>query len=285
MNIEYLKENSIKHSDLLENISVAYTDEIINTVIERKEHSSLAYQVCEVSPIHGPSGGTFALIYTDGKFKLHRGNVTVEKDNLEDTGFTLEAMQDLHTTYGKSANEFIGRAFSGVSNKNENTKLISKINSFAGIASDLVLKEPDNSEVTMLAIQQKVAEVVLKINSSSFKSLDSFAILPLKLSAVILAMSNRLPKNDEEKGLFLGTNSRTKYYLNPINDNNDIYVGIKSEIPGQSSIILSPYHHSIKTAINPETGQNTIFNFNRYAITESRLSQLEKMIYKITVQI
>jgi len=283
MNIDYLKENSIKLSNLSESIEVADTDEIVNAVIERKQYASLAYQICEVSPIHGPTGATFALAYIGGKFKLLRGEVTVESDALEDTGFTLEAMQDLQSTYGKSANAFIGRAFGGVSNKNENIKLVQKMSTFAGSTTDLFLSDPKNAETTMFEVQQKVAALVLLINSDSFKSLDSFAVVPMSIGASMLAISNRLPENNKEKGLFLGANSRTKFYLNPDVTSKEIFVGINSDVPGQSSMIISPYHHAIKTAVNPETGENAVFNFNRYAITESRLSQLEKMLYKFEV--
>jgi len=283
MNIEFLKEKSVELTDLSESIEVADTDEIVNAVIERKQYSSLAYQICEVSPIHGPTGATFALVYLDGKFKLLRGEVTVEEDPLEDTGFTVEAMQDLLSQFGKSAYDFIGKSFGGVSNVNENKKLITKMSNFAASTTDLYLSDPANAETTMFEVQQKVSALVLLINSSSFKSLDSFAVVPMSIGASMLAISNRLPENNKEKGLFLGANSRTKFYLNPDVTSDEIFVGIKSEIPGQSSIIMSPYHHSIKTAVNPETGENTVFNFNRYAITESRLSESEKMLYKFKI--
>jgi len=283
MNIDYLKENSIKLSNLSESIEVADTDEIVNTVIERKQHSSLAYQICEVSPIHGPTGATFALAYIGGKFKLLRGEVVVEDDALENTGFTVEAMQDLQSQFGKSANAFIGRAFGGVSNTKENIKLLEKMDLFASLSTDLVLTDSGNAETSIFEIQQKVAEIVLLINSQSFKSLDSFVVLPLKAAASMLAVSNRLPDNQKERGLYLGSNSRTKFYLNPDMTSTTAYVGINSEVPGQSSMIISPYHHAIKTGVNPETGENTVFNFNRYAITESRLSVLEKMIYKFEI--
>lgn len=302
MTLDYLKQNSIKilKEDIAngssglepllhtlvegtDTIDIAQTDEIISTVIEKKQYTSLAYQICEVSPIHGPTGATFALVYDQGKVKLLRNEVQVEDDAIEDTGFTIEAMQDLKTQFGKEMIDYISRAFSGVSSMNENRKLIQKLSTFAQPAADLVLTDPKNAETSIFEIQQKVAELVLTINSSSFKSLDSFVILPLKAAAAMLAVSNRLPDNKKESGLYLGSNSRTKFYLNPDVASTEVFVGIKSDIPGMSSVIMSPYFHTIKAVKDPKTGNSNLFNFNRYAITESKLSEYEKMLFKFEI--
>jgi len=290
MNIDFLKEQS---KLITEEINVANTDDIINAVIEQKQYNSLAYQIAEVSPIYGPTAATFALVYIDDpafpgkkKIALLRGEVQVEDDPIEDTGFTVEAVQDLQSQFGKSANEFIGKSFGGVSAVNENKKLIQKMSTFATASPNLVLSDPSNAETATFEIQQKVAEIVLLINQNSFKSLDSFVILTPKAAASMLAISNRLPNNQDERGLFLGANSRTKFYLNPDVTSTECFVGIHSEIPGQSSLIMSPYHHALKTATDPETGQEKIFNFNRYAITESKLSTstpADKMLYKFSI--
>ena len=291
MDIEFLKENSKKI--LTEEINVADTDAIINAVIEQKFYSSLAYQICEVSPVHGPTAGTFALVYVDDpafpgkkKIKLLRNEVIVAEDPIEDTGFTTEMIQDLQRTYGKSAAEYIGKVFGGISSTNENTKLIAQLNGLCTATPPLVLTDAGNAETTAFEIQQRAAELLIQINSHSFKALDSFVVLPSKAAASILAISNRTTNDDTERGLFLGTNSRTKFYLNPDTTSSTAYIGIKSNIPGQSSLIMSPYFHTIKTAINPQTGQEAVFNFNSYAITESALSTsdpLEKMLYKFDI--
>jgi len=289
MDIKYLIENS---KLITEEINVANTDEIINAVIEQKQYTSLAYQIAEVTPMNSVEGGTFALKFVDdlanpGKKKvvLLRNNSIVEDDGIEDTGFTIEALQDLQRQYGKSAIKYVGKAFAGISAVNENIKLIQKLSATATVLPNLQA-DPNNAEFATFNIQQKASEVLLLINSKSFKSLDGFMILPEKWAASILGVSNLLPEQSTERGLYLGRNSRTKFYLNPDPTSTECFVGIHSEIPGQSSMIMSPYHHALKTAINPETGETHIFNFNRYAITENALSlsdASEKMIYKFEV--
>ncbi len=281
MDLDYLKEKS---NSLNEAIDVGMpVDEIINAVIEQKQYSSLAYQIAEVAPIHGPTAATFALVFEGGKVKLKRGEVTVESDALEDTEFTVEALQDLFRQYGKSMVGYIGKVFAGISSLNENRKLIAKLSSFATASPDLVLTDAGNAETAIFEIQQRVAELVLEINSSSFKSLDSFVILPKKVAASMLAVSNRLPENKREYGLFIGSNSRTDFYLNPDVNSTECFVGIKSTIPGQSSVIFSPYVHQLQVVTNPKDGQQKIFNYNRYAITESKLSEYQSMLYKFEI--
>ena len=283
MTLDFLKETSKEHSLVNESIDVAFTDEIVNAVIEQKQYSSLAYSICEVSPLHGPTGATFALVYDNGKVKLLRGEVIVEDDAIEDTGFTVEAIQDMLSQFGKDAYQYIGKSFGGVSAIKENTKLIQKMSTIAQVAPNLVLTDPKNAETTIFEIQQKVAEIVLTINSASFKSLDSFVVLPLEAAASMLAVSNRLPENKTERGLYLGSNSRTKFYLNPDVTSTECFVGINSKVPGLSSLIMSPYHHAIKTVVDPDSGNEKFFNYNRYAITESKLSEREKMLFKFEI--
>jgi len=289
MDIGFLKDTS---KLLTENIQVDNTDEIINKIIEQKFYKSLAYQVCEVSPAHSMESGTFAIKYVDdpafpGKKKvvLLRNNVVINEDPIEDTGFTVEMIQDLQRQYGKSATDYIAKTFAGISAHNENLALINYLSTNA-VSSDNAPVDPDNAETATFNIQQKVSELLLQINGTSFKSLDAFVILPSKYAASILGVKNLLPEKSTERELYLGRNSRTKFYLNPDPTSVECFVGVHSSVPGLSSLIMSPYHHALKVAINPETGEQHVFNFNRYAITENALSTSdvsEKMIYKFEV--
>jgi len=280
MNIDFLKKNSVM---LTENIDIANTDEIISAIIEQKKYSSLMYQICDVQTIHGPTGATFALVYENGKAVLKRGEVVVEDDALEDTGFTVESLQDLQRTFGKNIVDFVAKIMAGISANNENTKLINKINSWATASSNLTLSDSTNSETISFQVFQKVSELIIEINTPSFKSLDGFAILPRKAAASLLAMSNRTTDDSTNSGLFLGANGRVKFYLNPDTSSNKCYVGVNSPIPGQSSLIASPYQHSLVQATNPETGNQHIFNVNRYAITQSAMSQVEDMLFSFNI--
>jgi len=289
MNIDFLKNTSRL---LTEDIQIDNTDEIVNKIIEQKFYKSLAYQVCEVSPAHSIESGVFAIKYVDdpafpGKKKvvLLRNNVIINEDPIEDTGFTVETLQDLQRQYGKSATDYIAKTFAGISAHNENLALINYL-SVNAVSSANAPVDPNNAETATFNIQQKVSELLLQINGTSFKSLDAFVILPSKWAASILGVKNLLPEKSTERELYLGRNSRTKFYLNPDPTSVECFVGVHSSVPGLSSLIMSPYHHALKIATNPETGEQHVFNFNRYAITENALSTSdvsEKMIYKFEI--
>jgi len=290
MNLEYLKEHSIELTQQLnEELSIANTDEIVGEIIEMKFYNSLAYQICELAPIHGPTGHNYALIYdkSSHKLKLTRNGVIVHEDGLESTGITREAMQDMYNTFGKSANSFLAKAFAGISAANENKKLLSTLSTVSTPVSDLTLTTSDNVETMTFEIEQKVSEIILDINGSSYKSLDGFVVIPKKGAASVMNILNsvvsQFNSNGNSGGLYLGNSGRTKYYLNPDLTSTTCYVGINSEIPGMSSLVISPYQHSIIGVKSPDTGNVNMFNINRYAITESAMSVQEKMLYKFNI--
>jgi hypothetical protein len=283
MNLDSYKKNSIAAQALNEEIAVVDTDEIISAIIEQKALSSLAYQISEVSPIHGPTGATFALVYQNGKVKLLRGEVVVEMDVVEDTGFTVEAYEDLKTQFGKDVADYVGRAFASVSSVKENLKLMQTLTALSTPFGSLTFTDAGNSESILFETQQKVAEAVIKINDTYFRSLDAFAIVPAKAAAAVLASSNWTMGSKDASGLFLGNSGRTKYYLNPDKTSTKVFVGVKSDLPGNSSMILSPYQHAITTAADFETGETNLFNINRYAITQSKISDIAPMLYSFDI--
>ena len=268
---------------LTEDIGVASIDGIISAVIEQKRLSSLAYQICEVAPIHGPRGGTFALVYQNKKIQVLRGEVAIEEDAIEDTGFTIEAFQDLQSQFGMDMPDYVGRAFGGISCVHENEKLLSVLEANSTTDGTITLSNPGNPETVLFETSQKIAMLVIKINAKYYRSLDSFAILPNTVAAAVLASSNWTLASKDASGLFLGNTGRTKFYLNPDPTATKVYVGIKSDIPGNSSLILSPYQHLILTATNPETASTNMFNINRYAITPSKMAVVDPMLYSFEI--
>ena len=270
MNIEQLKENSLNES--VTSADIAQTDEIISSIIEQKQLDSLAYQICDVQTIHGPTGAQFSLQYNDGKVILLRNNVQVEDDAVQNTGFTLETIQDIQSQYGKNAIDFIGKTFSAISSTEENKKLISKIQALAVGDDTITLSAPNNAETMVFEISQKVSEEVMAMNSKTYRTMDSFVILPIKGAASFLAVGSYFNDTNNASGLFVGKKGRTQYYVNPILGDDNVYIGLNGKLPGNSSLIFSPYQHTLITAQDPDTGNTNVFNVNRYAITENSLS-------------
>lgn len=385
--LNILKKNSIALEEGITSADIADSDEIVSAIISQKYIDSLAYQICDVQPIHGPTGSTFAVKYggaitavkqlntitvgsvldstlytvtingtafdyTSGvgateaqivtglvtainlgaepvtavdnttnltieadvagtpftiavtanltntettanvvakvtRTIVDKNNVSVENDAITNTGFTLEAIQDMQNEFGKDAIDFIGRAFSGVSASAENTKLIAKMNAIAKDKGTLTLSAPANAETVFFEVAQKVSESIIEINSKHYRSMDAFVVLPLKAASAVMGLGVYFNDSiDNEAGLFLGKIRRTKYYINPDPTSTTAYVGINGTAPGTSSLIFSPYQHALMTAVDPDTGNTNVFNVNRYAITENAMSEVDdEMLHKFTVAV
>ena len=282
--LEILKSNSI--TPLTEGITstdISTTDEIVSRVISQKGLDSLAYQICDVQPLHGPTGAVFALNYdsTTSKSTLDRANVTVSEDTPVNTNFTQEALQDLLSQFGKGGLGFISSIFSGISSNDENTKLLANMTTWAKNELTLTLTAPGNAETTSFEVTQKVSELVLDMNSKTFRTLDSFVVLPQKAAASFMALGSYFTDDAIEAGLFLGKKGKTKFYVNPDPLSTEAFVGLHSEHKlGCSSIIMSPYQHTIQQAVNQDTGNIYMYNFNRYAMTLSPLNKVNNEILR-----
>jgi hypothetical protein len=99
-----------------------------------------------------------------------------------------------------------------------------------------------------------------------------------------MALGAYFGDSTNESGLFIGAKGRTKYYMNPIPGATDVYVGLNGKIPGNSSLIFSPYLHQLLQATDPDTGNTNVFNINRYAIAVNSLSTTgNEMVRKFTL--
>lgn len=286
--LEILKANSINEG--IEASDIADTDEIVFKIIEQKYLESLAYQIAEVAPIGGPTGAVYSIQYNTAlnKVEVIKNNVQVEDDAVENTGFTLEAIQDLQAKSQIKSSTFIAKAFAGVSAFNENTKLLAKLDAWAVTdTSDdtgvLTLTDKGNSESIVFEVGQRVAENIIAINSKNYRGLTGFAVLPHSVAAAFLASGSYLI-DGSENGLYVGKIGKIKYYINPDPTSVTVYVGIKSPEVGNSSIVMSPYQHQILTAVDPDSGETNVFNVNRYAMTENSLSTPgNEMLRKFTI--
>lgn len=286
--IDIVKNISKQLNETIQSSDIEQTDSIISAVIDQKFIDSLAYQICDIQPIYGPTGGQFSVQYdrTNKKTTVIRTPVAVHDDSIEDTGFTLEAMQDMQRQYGKDIVGFISKAFAGISAFNENTYLLDLLDTASEDQTDLTLSTPSNAQTVLFEISQKIGESIMKMNSKNYRTLDTFVILPSVAAASIISLGTYFSLDaDGGNGLYLGRQGRIKYYMNPDPESTTAYVGLHSSTPGLSSLILSPYQHTLITAIDPDSGERKIFMVNRYAMTENSLSVTgNKMLHKFEIK-
>ena len=285
-----IKDFSIKGYNLNETTSadVASQPNIISTLIEEKYNDSLAYNICEVDPIQTSLGQSFASVRKDNKFIVLKKDIHVKLYTVN-TGYTLEVWDDMNRMFGKNASKTSGKLLSGFSSNDENFTLITLINAQALIKPPLLIDKGDSGWI-IDQIAHRVAESVIEMNRHSFKTLESFCILSGTWAASFLSELDT-KKDGLKNSLFVGRHGSTDYYVNPFPNtasefNNDYdysfeiedssvpdycYVGLKSDVKGESSLIFTPYTYEMNIVVDPDTGDNTVFVYNRFGLDSTPL--------------
>jgi len=303
--------NILKNSNLNQSINETTSGDIesvldmVSKTVVDKYNTSLGYSICEVLPTSSPLSVIFASTRdSDGNFKVMKKDIH-SNNNIIDTGFTTEVLQDMSKMLKTSTNKSASSVLSGISAQNENLNLMTFIDSNSVTETTLNV-DPSVPGWTTAIITQKVSELAIKMNRNSFKTLKSFCILSAKWASYFL--SSVYLKDEKKRGtLYIGTYGNTDYYVNPfpntasefrqeqfdysfsIEDPNAIdycYVGLKSEVPGESSLVFSPYQYSWDFITDPTTGNEKLFLHNRYGIETSPLHEPlreRSLLYKFPI--
>lgn len=293
--ISLLKENSGVSSDSLkENTAVTDvvgTEQIVGAIIDEKYKGSLAYQICSVQPMTS----SFGRLYTSRKQTDSNDLEVVTRDiNVQaytvSSGFTQEVFHDMTNMYNKTSDDSGLKILSGLSHQDENKKLMVLLNSESTIKPELTINDSGNLESILFQLSRKVSESVLEINQEAYKGLDSFCIVSKHWAAAVLGSFDYM-KDGQERDLFIGRIGRTDFYVNPFSDAMSeftdafdyayeieetsvpdyCYVGIISEVSGNSSLTFAPYSYESNFVPDPDTGNLSLFLINRYGLVTSPL--------------
>ncbi len=222
----------------------------------------------------------------DNEFELVRNEVECYPSEAIKTGLTQEAVQDLFAAHGKQAKGIVGKLLRGLANEDENIKTLAFLAAQAKAATGLILTASGNAETVLFEVTKHVQEIVLLINSKNLRSYETSVVLPYKVGASLMALSQYASINaDESRGLFITQMGQTKYYIHPTANSLTGYVILKdTENHSKSSAIFSPYMSNVIEARNPDTGALSYHIFNRYAITASPLHVTDnEMIYSFAI--
>jgi len=308
-----IKENS----NINENSNsgdIATIQGFIGKLIDEKYNTSLMYQVAEVLPIQSSFGSVYASKrnYGTSSFEIVRKDIHTKTYTI-DTGYTQEVWQDIQKLFGKRAIQQSSNILGGLSAEEENYTLINFLFNESLNKPDLEVNVNNSAWVTS-QISMRVAESVIEMNRFGFKSLDSFCILSPKWASAFLGTASYVKSDKESAGgnstLFVGRYGRTDFYVNPFrneskmfnsdfnddyaNPNGDsgnrddyCYVGLKSSVSGESSVVFSPYLYEGNMVPDPETGANKLFIYNRYGLTTNPLHtpiEGKSMLHKFLIK-
>jgi len=291
--LDLIKSNSFPEG-LTENTDtydIAQTDVLLGTLIDSKYNDSLAYQICDVQPLEGSFGKIFASArkHQSSDLEVLSKDINVKTYTIN-TGFTQEVIQDMNAMFNKSAKRSIHNIFKGLSDQEENRTLLNYIHDESTTLPAITVNDSGNLESAIFQISKIVAESVLKMNSNTYTSLDSFCILSQHFAAAFLGSSSFMTEGIE-KSLFIGRFGKTSFYVNPFpntasqfTEDYDFsyesedtatpdycYVGLKSKTAGRSSLTFAPFCYEKEYIIDPETGNLKLFIRNRYGISTSPL--------------
>lgn len=220
------------------------------------------------------------------EFELLRNEVGVYPSSAIKTALTQEAVEDLKSQHNKEANIIIGNLLRGLANDAENVKTLAFLAAQAKASSTLALTTSSNAETNLFEITHKVSELVLEMNKLNLRTYEACVVLPYKVAASIMALSQYAGGEDENtRGLFIAQINQTKFFTNPDSTSLTAYVILKdSANPSKSSAIFSPYVAEIIEANDPNSGSISYHIYNRYAITASPLHITDnEMIYSFAI--
>lgn len=269
---------------------VATTDEILSVdeIFQQSLLPSLGRQIFPILPLHGPTGAIFNIRKksASNELELVRSDVEVYNSTSISTNITQEAIQDIRSQYGKEANIIIGNLLRGLANEQENTAVMAFLSAQSLADSALQLTDSLNAETNFFEITQRVHELVLKINSLNLRSYQAFAVIPYQPLGGIMGLKSYVQGDKmNERGLFITRIGQTDFYLNPDVTDDNVYVGIHDhDDPNKCSGVFSPYVSKIIDAINPDSGENAFFIYNRFAVTASPLHVTDnEMFHKFQI--
>jgi hypothetical protein len=243
----------------------------VDILIKTKYKTSLAYELSDVQNLATPVGNVFSLtkVNTSGnswKFKVINTPVTAVT-KYADTGFTNEAWQDLQSQFGEDANDICANVLSKVSASVETSDILTFVKANAKVMPALVAQTYEQVFTT-------IGDAIVAMNQVTFRTMKAWVLLPSSMAGNLVADPNYFLSDalDTKSQYLIYKFGNTKFYVNPDNTDQNVYVGLNGDEPGTSSVIFSPYQYTISPATNPDSGQNTLFVFNRYAITLNPLS-------------
>lgn len=242
---------------------------------------SLGQEIFKVYNQTGPLAGIFTLDRVGSKVKLLRSDSQVFDSSPINTGISKEAAQDIESQFGMDANKIIASLLRGLANDQENTKTIGFLASKATARTPVVLSTPNNSKFIVEEITQAVAESIMEMNKNGFITYKSSVVIPAKFAGSFAIRGEDVTEGSDSS-FYMARIGHTNYYVNPDTTNTDtIYVLLNDE--DRSSGFFSKYTDDIVTAVDPDTGAENFFIFNRFAITESPKHTINPMIHSIKV--
>lgn len=269
---------------------IATTDEDLSLyrMFQQTEFPSLAREIFPTWNLHGPTGALFNIQKkgATNDFELVRSDVEVYPSDSIQTGLTKEVIHDINQLYGPgTTKKIIGGLLRGLTNDDENDKCNTFLSTNATASGVTVtLTDPNATEQTVFEISQAVQELVLEMNSKTFRTYGAFIVLPYKYASAFFYVHSYKFTPEVPHSNFISSISTMRYYKNPDPTSTTAYVGLRDlNDDSRSTGVFSPFSTDIIPALDFESGKESYTIFHRYAMTISPLHADDPMLYSFTI--
>lgn len=252
---------------------------ITDKVFHELPVESVGRQCFPVVQMKGPSGKHVNIRRKDDPnsigFELLSKNLELFPSEPINTGISTEALTDLKSQYGEDAEQIIVDMLKGIISERENALVLQYLRDNAERAVDYKSADKQNAQYSMYALMQYIHNLILAINGKTFRSYESFAIIPFiqfTPIATLLGMGEYFNANDaKSSNLYIGTVGKTKIFLNPDLKSKIGYVGLFDKNLSKSSGIFGDYTPEFYIAPDPDTGNSNYFMNHRFGLSLSPL--------------
>ena len=265
------------------NANIGTADFSFNTLVKAFEELptlSLVREIAAVVPMKY-STGQIVNIRRQGatnSFETVVANLTINTAtaNPIQTGISVEVVQDLQNQYGLDGYKIAANLLKGITDSDENTAFLTFLGANSLATPVLTLTDAGSAETSLFEITQRVQELIIKMNTPSFRTFDAFVILPYKNAASISALSSYVREKElTEERLVVNRIGKTKYYVNPDVTATEAYVGLSDHDKnslGASSVIMGTFPQEVLRSGVQGTFQQNVGLLNRYATAVNPLS-------------
>jgi len=265
------------------NDNIGTADFSFNTLVKAFEELptlSLVREIAAVVPMKY-STGQIVNIRRQGatnSFETVVANLTINTatSNPIQTGISVEVIQDLQNQYGLDGYKIAANLLKGITDQAENTAFLTFLDANSLATPVLTLTDAASAETSLFEITQRVQELVIKMNTPSFRTFDAFVILPYKNAASISALSSYVREKElTEERLVVNRIGKTKYYVNPDVTATKGFVGLSDHDKnslGASSVIMGTFPQEVLRSGVQGTFQQNVGLLNRYATAVNPLS-------------
>lgn len=290
---DILLENSIRESNISNNLLNEDTntsdinsafESMLSSLIETTIPKTIASSVCSVQPlVNGPDGFAYGVkrtvdpVTSEIKIKVKRQKAHANIVKRFTADFTSEFISDFGSFFDKIEADLFVQVASAESAQYVDSIIVPVLRNLATPMSPIVL----NSEVQIGYDQMlhSVYEALVDINRNVKRGLSGFAILSPTLAGLFAQyggnsnISNVIDsaKNNEHNIYYLGHSGTVDFYMDTLAPNDEIVVGYKSDIEGESALIYNPYIHTIYRTTSAEDSNEHYYSITRFGYTRNPL--------------